>query len=209
MTDHASPDFERTRLSLHAVAELLLAGPQYAESGTIKLRATPGGFGTVKTPSARVEGTTLVTGDRVVELSGRIVREVADQAGIALRQLHDVYFGGCGLTGEHSLILDGGCAAQIAEAFRRGEEALAAFAPEAPRVLWPEHFDLGISIEPVNYGVSPGDSSIPEPYAYVGPWRPAEHTGPFWNQPFGAARRLNELEDVTAFFAEGAALLAR
>jgi hypothetical protein len=207
MTDHASSDFERTRLSLHAVAELLLASPQYAESGTIKLRATPGGFGTVKTPDARVEGNMLVVGDRAFELSGRTVQEVADAAGIVLRSLDDLYSGGCGLTGDHSLVVHDACAARIAEAFRRGEEALAAFAPEAPRVLWPEHFDLGISIEPVNYGVSPGDSSIPEPYAYVGPWRPSEYTGQFWNQPFGAARRLSELEDITAFFAEGAGLL--
>ena len=39
-------------------------------------------------------------------------------------------------------------------------------------VLWPEHFDVGITLDKVNYGVSPGDDDIPEPYAYVGPWTP-------------------------------------
>jgi hypothetical protein len=33
-----------TRQSLHGVAELVLAGPQYRQSGTIRLRAVPGGF---------------------------------------------------------------------------------------------------------------------------------------------------------------------
>jgi len=55
-------------------------------------------------------------------------------------------------------------------------------------------------------GISPGDQFIPEPYAYVGPPEPRE--GEFWNQPFGAARPMRELDDadaeaVHAFLAEG------
>ena len=72
-------------------------------------------------------------------------------------------------------------------------------------MLWPEHFDIGISVDEVNYGVSPGDAHIGEPYAYVGPWSPRE--GAFWNTPFGAARTLTELPDVvavSAFFHDGA-----
>jgi hypothetical protein len=71
-------------------------------------------------------------------------------------------------------------------------------------VLWPEHFDVGISVGEVNYGLSPGDAALPEPYAYVGPWTP--RTGQFWNQPFGAARPLAALGDVggvVAFLREG------
>ena len=45
------------------------------------------------------------------------------------------------------------------------------------RVLWPEHFDVGIDANEVNYGVSPGDASCPEPYAYVGPWHFGERSG--------------------------------
>ena len=37
-------------------------------------------------------------------------------------------------------------------------------------VLWPEHFDLAIDVDEVNYGVSPGDGYHGAPYAYVGPW---------------------------------------
>ena len=50
-------------------------------------------------------------------------------------------------------------------------------------------------------------TSIPRPYAYVGPWTPKE--GPFWNQPFGAARTVAELatvDDVLRFFEEGRSL---
>jgi hypothetical protein len=72
-------------------------------------------------------------------------------------------------------------------------------------VLWPEHFDIGISVDEVNYGVSPGDVHMDEPYAYVGPWSPRE--GSFWNTPFGAARPLTELPDADAlagFLRDGA-----
>src|SRR5687768_16322354 len=51
-----------SRRSLHAVAELLLAGPQYREHGTIRLRVTPGGFGQVAGP-LRVERAELVSHD--------------------------------------------------------------------------------------------------------------------------------------------------
>ncbi len=56
----------------------------------------------------------------------------------------------------------------------------------------------------MNYGVSPGDDGIPEPYAYVGPWK--QRTGDFWNQPYGAAATVAELGDtagILAFFETG------
>ena len=93
-------DLVATRRSLHAVAELLLAGPQYADSGTIKLRPTPSGFGTVRAPDARVAGTDLVVPDGAVPLPGRSVRDVAAAAGLTVRSLGDVYSDGAGLTPE-------------------------------------------------------------------------------------------------------------
>ncbi len=199
-------DLVTTRLSLHAVAELVLAGPQFQQCGTIKLRVLPDGFGTVQAPEVRVAGTVLVSPDRSVSLDGRTVADVAEEAGLAVRPLDDVYPGGCGLTAEHRVSINEAAAAEIAEAFRRGEEALAALAPDAERVLWPEHFDLGISLDQVNYGISPGDSYLPVPYAYVGPWTPSELTGAFWNAPFGAARPVREIDDLVAYFTEGQSL---
>lgn len=199
-------DLETTRLSLHAVAELVLAGPQFEGGHSIKLRASPGGFATVATPQARVEGTSVVTSGGSVAMDGRTVAEVAAEVGLSPRSLQDVYSGGCGLTQEHRLSVGEPAAAEIAEAFRRGDDALAALAPEAERVLWPEHFDVAISLEQVNYGVSAGDATIPVPYAYVGPWTPGDLTDPFWNAPFGAAHPLSDLADVLGFFATGRAL---
>jgi hypothetical protein len=196
-------DLETTRLSWHAVAELLLAGPQYEQSKNIELRVTPGGFGTVAAPDVRVEGESVVVRGRAIPLSGRTVAEVAVDAGLRARPLDDVYSGGSGLTEDYALNVDQTCSAELAEAFRLGDEALAAFAPDAHRVLWPEHFDLGISLDRVNYGVSPGDASLGVPYAYVGPWTTDDLTGPFWNMSFGAARPLSEVDDLLGFFTEG------
>jgi hypothetical protein len=61
-----------TRRSLHGVAEPVLAGPQYRRCGSVELRATPGGFGTVAQPDLRVDRTDLVAGGR--RLPGRAVR---------------------------------------------------------------------------------------------------------------------------------------
>ena len=196
-------DLVTTRLSLHAVAELLLAGPQFQQSRTIKLRATPGGFGTVAEPDARIEGNRLRLGTAAAVLADCTVADVAGRVGLTPRPLDDLYSGGCGLTEEHALEVEETCAGQIADCFRDGAAALAAFAPEAERVLWPEHFDLAISLGEVNYGVSPGDDHLAVPYAYVGPWTPADFSGPFWNTPFGAARPLSEIDDLVGFFAEG------
>jgi len=143
-----------------------------------------------------------------VGLTGRTVADVAAEVGLTARLLDDVYSGGVGPTVQHLLQLDEASATEIAEGFQMGEEALAAFAPGIERVLWPEHFDLAISLHSVNYGVTPGDSHLGVPYAYVGPWSPADFAGAFWNAPFGAARPLSEVSDLLAFFAEGRALTA-
>ena len=47
-------ELSTTRRALHAVAELLIAGPQYEAVGDIRLAARPGGFGgwVGPTPSA-------------------------------------------------------------------------------------------------------------------------------------------------------------
>ena len=200
---------EQTRKSLHAVAELLLAGPQFEQSRSIELRVTAGGFGTTKEPDLRVDGTDLVKdGERVV-LAGRSVAEVAASIGIRPRSLRDVYADGPDLAASDRLAVDAAAAEEIARAYLFGDGALTELAPTRARVLWPEHFDIGIEADEVNYGVSPGDTSCAEPYAYVGPWSFGERsdTGDdFWNASFGASRTIRELGDqagVLAFFRAG------
>lgn len=192
-----------TRRSLHAVAEHLLAGPQYRESATIRLRASPGGFAQVRGP-VRVDGTDLVAGDRRVPLAGPIA-DVAAAAGLVAGVPEGLY-------ADHAewvedLVVDAVAAGLLADWFDRGDAGLRAFAgSSAEPVIWPEHFDLAVSLDDVNYGVSPGDAGHQAPYAYVGPWTPRE--GPFWNAPFGAVRSADELPDaaaVAAFFTAGRA----
>lgn len=191
----------RTRLSLHAVAEQLLAGPQHRSHGTIRLRVTPGGFGQVAGPW-RVEGTDLVGPDRRVPLAGTVA-EVAAAAGVEAGAPTN-YSDHADLAADAPLSVDPAAAAVLADWFARGEAGLRAFAPDVEPVLWPEHFDLGLARDEVNYGISPGDAGHAGPYAYVGPWTPRE--GPFWNVSFGSLRAADELPDadaVTAYFAAG------
>ncbi len=202
--DDRQDDLTATRHALHAVAELLLAGPQHATSRTIRLRVTPAGFGTCLEPDLRVEGLELVTTETRVPLDGTC-ESVARAAGIEARDLREVYADGPAMTREEPLQLAVDAAAVIADVFARGDAALRELAPEEEPVLWPEHFDLGITVDEVNYGVSPGDQHLAAPYAYVGPW--TARRGAFWNTDFGAARPMAELPDVPSlvgFFREGA-----
>lgn len=202
-------DLVATRNSLHALAELVLAGPQHALTGRIILTVKPGGFGTILEPDLVIEGAELVTpAGRRIPLDGRTIAAVAQDAGVVPHALDDVYSDGPGLDEHHVLTVDARAAAEILDAFSRADAALAEFAPDESRALWPEHFDVGVSRNEVNYGVSAGDSFLQVPYAYVGPWSRDGLDGPFWNAPFGAARPVAEIEDLVAFFAKGEALAA-
>lgn len=199
-----------TRLSLHAVAELLLAGPQYDASGTLRLRVVPGGFGTIAEPQLSVVGVALIAGSKEVLLDGRTIDEIAQDIAVTPRPLADIQKDHTDLRPDDVLTVDPVGATQIAEAFRIGAAALAAYAPSSEAVLWPEHFDVGITVDEVNYGVSPGDTYVEVPYAYVGPWNLDGLDDPFWNAPFGAAAPLSELGDeagVAAYFERGRDLL--
>jgi hypothetical protein len=193
----------RARRALHGVAELVLAGPQYRAAGTIRLRAVDGGFATVATPALRVDGAELVLASGRRPLAGATCAELADAAGVDVGAPGN-YADGSGVSPEDRLDVAPEAASLLAACFARGDAAMRRLAPELTPVLWPEHFDVGITLDEVNYGVSPGDDAHPEPYAYVGPHRP--RTGTFWNAPFGAARPMSDLRTVDAlvgFFTEG------
>jgi hypothetical protein len=193
-----------TRASLHAVAEMLLAGPQFRSSGTIRLRVLEDGFGTVAVPDLRVEAGHLVAEAGRFRLTGTTIAALATSADIEAGAPIGVYGEGSGASPDTEIALDEAAAAEILGAFTRGDAALRRLAPSETPVLWPEHFDLGIGVGEVNYGVSPGDGWLDHPYAYVGPWEP--RTGPFWNAPFGAARPMRDLSGGDAlldFWSEG------
>jgi succinate dehydrogenase / fumarate reductase, iron-sulfur subunit len=207
--------YTQTRASLHGVAELLLAGPQRRANRSIKLVVTDDGFATGPLPRPpwllAVRGTDLVVSDGALTLPLHgTFADLAANAGVACAPPADAYPPASGRKASDRLHVDPAAAADLARALQIGDHACrvmaatyAAARPPVP-VLWPEHFDVGITLDAVNYGVSTGDDAIPEAYAYVGP-----HTarkGKFWNQPFGAARLITEFEDadaVIAFFEEG------
>ncbi|RCG17401.1 hypothetical protein DQ384_39695 [Sphaerisporangium album] len=199
------PDVEElatTRRSLHAVAELVMAGPQYRTSGTIRLGVVPGGFRTVAEPGLRVEGDALVAGGQVrAPLDGRTPAELGAATGAGVGAPENLYHDGSGASPDDVLRVDPAAAGHLARCLARGDEALRRLAPDATPVLWPEHFDLAVTVDEVTYGVSLGDGHLGVPYAYVSPWEP--RAGEFWNAPFGAARPLSELHDLHGFFAEG------
>ena len=195
-----------TRRSLHAVAELLLAGPQYRATGKLRLRVVPGGFATVLAPELRAVGTGVVgDGGAAVPIDGHTARGIGAELGVTAGRPEGAYQDGPGVGPDETLTVDPGHCDVIIGGLTRGHDALLTFAPAETPVLWPEHFDVAIRVHDVNFGVSPGDGFIEEPYAYVGVSRPPA-ADPFWNAPFGAAVPLTELPDaiaVTAFFAEG------
>jgi hypothetical protein len=196
---------ETTRRALHGVAELVLAGPQYRRTGTIRLLVCPGGFRTSTGGDLRVDGTDLVSGAERVPIAGRSCAELARAMGLDVGAPEGLYHGGSGVAPDEPLDPDPDRARWLAECWAAGDSALRRLAPELPPVLWPEHFDVGIRTEDTNYGVSPGDGYLTEPYAYVTP--PAPRQDPYWNAPFGAARPMHDLDRadpdaVLRFFTE-------
>lgn len=201
--------YPATRRCLHAVAERLLAGPQFATAKDIRLRPRPGGFGTVASPDIAVLGTELVVGDLRQPLSGRSIGELAAAAGVTSRSLSDVYRDVTDVDPDDVLVVDPEGAERIAAVYAAGDAALRSFAPQLEAILWPEHFDLAIEIDQVNYGVSPGDAHMDGPYMYVGPWS-VPPLDDFWNASFGAARPMSsDPAEVVEFFAEGRSRLTR
>jgi hypothetical protein len=200
----AEPDLERTRRSLHAVAELVLAGPQYRAARKIELRVSPGGFSTVVPPERSVVGTDVVAGGTAVPISGTTVASLAAAVGVTPSALDDVYSEGCDVPSDEPLGVDAAAALRLSAAWELGDAALRLVAPDEEPVLWPEHFDVGIRVDDINYGVSPGDGYLGEPYAYVGV--DPVPVDAFWNAPFGRACPMTDFADVAAlrdFFHDG------
>lgn len=220
MTVIALPDLARTRDGWHRVAEHVLAAGQFAAAGTIRLRPSPGGFSTV----VGVDGRQLaVVGDRLVVLAGSGRRETrlttvaaaADFAGVT-PGLRGSYSPATPADPDAPLTVDSEAAAVLADwyalvdvALRRLTAGVGVGVTPEP-VLWPEHLDLAVAMDAVNYGGCLGDDVIQAPYVYVGP-----HGGPpsddlFWNAPFGAAvtfDRISTPDEAVDFFVQGRALI--
>lgn len=215
-----------TRQALHAVAEQVISAALYRATGRIGLRPTPGGFGSPRFTvdgherQLRVEGVDLVVLDGADERRSplRTVAAAAAFAGIE-PGAPDIYPAATPVDPDAPLPLNPAAAAVVHAWFAQSAEALATFCadvaadagPPVPQ-LWPEHFDLAVTIAEVNYGASPGDDAHDLPYAYIGPWTPTVLPTPFRNEPFGASRPLDALptpDAILTFFTEGHALVSR
>jgi hypothetical protein len=195
-----------TRRAMHAIAEMVLAGPQYRASGTIRLMVTATGFRTVAAPDLVVDGVDLIADGRRIAVSGRSCVDLAATVGVQAAPPDGVYHDGSGVDAAEVLHLDPDAAAWIQHCWAEGALALTRLDPDQQPILWPEHFDVGILSNGNGFGVSPGDSYLPEPYAYVNPGAP--RTGAYWNAPFGSARAMRELDGghadaVLPYFVEG------
>jgi hypothetical protein len=200
------------------------------------LRATPGGFGT---PSFGTAAEVLrVAGDGLVRerdghattmpMNGATLADLAAFAGVDLATPFRAGDDTPAVGDPHAaLVVDAEEVARLADWWHLGWRALdTAIAPARDAMsiqLWPEHFDAGTSVsvgeadnDRCNLGASPGDGFSDEPYLYVGPWsdrRPGD--AGYWNAPFGAVVRRDEVigaadpfATAVAFFGRGLSFLA-
>jgi hypothetical protein len=212
-----------TRDALHQVAEHVLAAAQFAQTRDVRLGHVPGGFTTYA--ELRGQGHVMVIDDKIVTEgpAGRrvapltTVAEAAAFLGVTAGLSPSAYTPATPLRPDTPLEIDLAAAQTLANWYATGDAGLQAFTTEIGAgpvrpTLWPEHFDLAISIDDVNYGASPGDQHVEEPYLYVGP-----HAGPptrddFWNADFGAVVTIADIassDDALAFFRRGRSGLAR
>ncbi|HVW31518.1 MAG TPA: hypothetical protein VHL53_03165, partial [Acidimicrobiia bacterium] len=199
-------------------------------AGRIGLRPAPGGFATPPfgaDDQLRVEGATLVRRRDGTEEKAELttLAAAADFAGVALTADPGIGHDPPPLGAVDAPLAVSAAAGDalgawfafsgsVLETFRAELDAAGRACSEVQ--LWPEHFDLGCSIEGVNFGCSPGDGTVPEPYLYVGPWDTAGFPdGGFWNAPFGAVlgygellRADDQIGTALAFLRRGADLAA-
>ena len=96
-----------TRRALHAVAELVLAGPQYRATGKLRLRVVPGGFATVLAPELRAIGAGVVgAGGAAVPIDGHTARAIGAELGVAAGRPEGAYNDGAGVDQDETLTLD-------------------------------------------------------------------------------------------------------
>jgi hypothetical protein len=214
-----------TRRSLHQVAEHVLSAARKRATGhEIALVPGEGGVRTPPLPDGRVialiDGDIAVIGDKGVRRAPLTTPRaaavfVSTEPGFPWTK----HPPGTESMPDAPLVVDLGAARVLAGWFALGEAALRALAStlapgaEPTPQIYPEHFDLAITVAEVNYGASPGDDAIAAPYLYVGPFAgPPAGGEQFWNAPFGAYTTINEVSTqaaAVAFFLHGHQLLGK
>jgi len=210
--------FDVTRRSLHLVAARVLAAARYAAVGRLGLVVVPGGFGTPAFDGRRLLVVDAMLSDGEHHQPLTTLLDASVFAGVdPAAPTHPVLE--LPADPAATLVVDAVAARVLSRWFAICqsllESVLTAVGPtDEPSAiqLWPEHFDLALDMGAAgaraNYGGSPGDEAIHQPYLYVGPHDQRE--GPFWNAAFGAALTYDEIRrgaDPGAFFRQGQELL--
>jgi hypothetical protein len=203
----------------------VLAPFRYRVDGHIGLVPTAGGFGTPALDGGervRVEGTELVH-----ERPGTTTRVGLTTLGTAARFVDvplglpdGIYSPATPCAPDDSVAVDADAARALAAWFDLGALLLSELRERygghdaTMPTLWPEHFDLAMEMgnadagSRANYGASPGDTTIAQPYLYVGPWEASRRTGALATYSFGAAMTYDELVATGNPHGAGADLLA-
>jgi len=178
--DCASARLASTRAGWHRVAEHMPASALYRATGHTGLVPSPGGFwppsfGTDARFLA-VDGTELVVsgaaGTKRTPLT--TVRAAAEFAGVTPGAPAGVSGPAAPPDLDAPLMIEPGAARLLAEWYGLGAQPLSRLAAEIPGdnpagpVLWPAHFDAGMTAAAISHAASPGDDHITDPYLYAG-----------------------------------------
>jgi len=213
MLPELSPSFAATREALRALACYAVSPARKARTGRIGLRAFEGG---IATPPFEDGARIVVHGDELRSGTGKVARltTVADAArmlGVNLSPDPGVGHDLPPFAPDADLNIDRDASLALGAwyGFAQGSlDRLGDVVPGGAEVseaqLWPEHFDLAVTVTlgggaKVNVGFSPGDTFSGDPYVYVGPYDTSglDRTDGYWNAPFGAFLGYAELTAAT------------
>ncbi len=204
MVTASDPRLIPTRRALHGVAELVLAGPQHAQTGEISLRSVPGGFATTHTPDLRVVGTEVVgrhhDGGHQRPHPGHAGRRPSASRRPRCPRL---YSRRCGSRPRRR-------ARGRRRRSRPGRRRLRGRRRRAARPgSRARHRSCGpstsTSASPSARSTTASPPATPtsrSPTPTSGPWSPPAQDD-FWNAPFGRAVPVEDIPDLLAFFTEG------
>jgi hypothetical protein len=198
-----------TRESLRALACYVISPARKRRTGRIGLRPTGDGFGTPPFD----DGTRIVVrGNRLIVEADDSERSVAITTLRAAAAFLDLQLSADPGVGHDLPLYQPDVDLDVDEpssqwlgrwyAFGAGQldrlRANVEGATVSEAQLWPEHFDLAVTLDAdgdaVNVGFSPGDRDTAEPYVYVGPHDRAGLDGDYWNAPFGALLPYTDLQ---------------
>jgi hypothetical protein len=202
--------FAATRESLRALACYAISPARKARTGRIGLRAHDGG---IATPPFDDGTRILVRRDALHLPNGEVtpittVAAAARVLGVELSSDPGVGHDLPEFEPDAPLRVDPDASAVLAAWYAFGQRSLndlgaivAATSTVSEAQLWPEHFDLAVSVSDpatdttANVGFSAGDDGHVDPYAYVGPHDVGslDRFDAYWNAPFGSILSYREL----------------